>query len=217
MAKNDTPQSAKAHIRYKTSDGKPVPGVSTIVGQVNKPQLVPWANRLGLQGIDSSKYTSDKASIGTLAHHLIMCGLKGEPVSLEDYTTEQVSQGETAYLHYLEWCKGKVIKPILVETPLVSELHKYGGTLDFYGDVDGIRYLMDYKTGGIYGESTIQACGYVGLLEDCGYPPPEKIIILGIPRDDTETFREVTVTNFEHGKTAFMSLLVLYEALKYIK
>ena len=146
-----------------------------------------------------------------------MCDLKGESVSVEDYTTEQVSQAETAYLHYLDWGISKNIEPILVETPLISELHKYGGTLDFYGDVDGIRCLMDYKTGGIYSEATIQACGYVDLLEDCGYAPPEKIIILGIPRDDAETFREVKITNFEHGKMAFMSLLVLYEALKYIK
>ena len=45
---------SKAHQRYKLADGTQVPGVTTITGQLNKPALIIWANRLGLQGIDST-------------------------------------------------------------------------------------------------------------------------------------------------------------------
>lgn len=51
----------KAHTRYYLSDGTLVPGATTVTGLLNKPALVKWANNLGLQGIDSSKYV-DKAA-----------------------------------------------------------------------------------------------------------------------------------------------------------
>ena len=47
---------AKAHTAYKTAGGQRVPGVTTVLGVINKPALVPWANQLGLQGINSSTY-----------------------------------------------------------------------------------------------------------------------------------------------------------------
>jgi len=215
--KNDIPTKAEAHIRYRNSENQIVPGVSTPLGLLNKPQLVKWANNLGLQGINSEEYSRDKAEIGGLAHHLVKCHLKGETPCLDDYTLEQIRQARFALRHYRKWSKGKVIEPILIEFPLVSELHQFGGTPDFYGDVDGVRCIVDYKTGGIYREATIQTCAYAELIESCGYDAPKKIIILGIPRDSTENFREVTITEFEHGKLAFIALLVLYRELKYIK
>ena len=45
----------RVHTVYKTKDGKRVPGVTTILGVINKPALVRWANNLGLQGIDSQR------------------------------------------------------------------------------------------------------------------------------------------------------------------
>ena len=73
MAKKTDPvaKSSKAHIIYKTSDGKRVPGVTTITGMLDKPGLVKWANNLGLQGIDSAEHVKNLARIGTLAHLMI--------------------------------------------------------------------------------------------------------------------------------------------------
>jgi len=53
-------KKTKAHTRYYLADGTLVPGSTTVCGVLNKPALVRWANQLGLQGIDSTKYT-DKA------------------------------------------------------------------------------------------------------------------------------------------------------------
>jgi hypothetical protein len=41
----------KQHTIYKLADGSRVPGVTTIVGMKAKPQLIDWANRIGLEGI----------------------------------------------------------------------------------------------------------------------------------------------------------------------
>jgi len=62
---------AKAHQRYRTSDGTIVPGVTTVIGILNKPALVKWANDLGLRGIDSASYVDETARIGTLAHEMV--------------------------------------------------------------------------------------------------------------------------------------------------
>jgi hypothetical protein len=43
---------SKAHTIYKTAEGVRVPGATTITGLLNKPYLVPWANKLGLEGIE---------------------------------------------------------------------------------------------------------------------------------------------------------------------
>ena len=55
----------RVHTVYKTKDGKRVPGVTTILGVINKPALVRWANNLGLQGIDSTNYVDATARCGT--------------------------------------------------------------------------------------------------------------------------------------------------------
>ena len=68
---------AKAHTIYKLANGKRVPGVTTVLGIINKPALVKWANNLGLQGIDSTTYVDGTAKIGTLAHEMIQEYLGG--------------------------------------------------------------------------------------------------------------------------------------------
>jgi len=207
----------KAHIRYKNKEGKIIPGATTVINLLAKPQLIIWANRLGLQGIDSTKYRDDKGDIGTLAHAMVLADLKGEPVDTSDYSKEQIEQAENSFLSWLKWRKGKDIKPILLETPLISEPQQFGGTPDFLGHLDGNIVLMDYKTGGIYKEAYIQACSYYHLLIENEYPTPEKAIVLGIPRTEDENFNEVTYTNFETGWEIFMRLNQVYQLLKEVK
>ena len=61
-------KKVKAHIRYVNAMGKRLPGVTTVIGVLNKPLLVPWANNLGLQGINVRDYVNDKADILSLIH-----------------------------------------------------------------------------------------------------------------------------------------------------
>lgn len=205
---------SQAHIRYKNALGLNVPGVTTVLGLLAKPQLIIWANRLGLQGIDSGKFRDDKADIGTAAHRMILAQLKGEKPDLEDFTPEQVDKAENCYLSYLEWAKGKYIKPLLVETPLVSEEYQFGGTPDFCGEIDGVLTLCDYKTGGIYPEAYYQLCAYRQLVIERGYTTPAKGIILGIPRAETEAFQEACYEHFEQGWAIFYHLLQVYQLRK---
>lgn len=212
------PQSTqtRAHVRYKNAAGGIVPGTTTITGLLNKPQLVPWANKLGLAGIDSKAYTEEKAVIGTLAHKMVTDYLLGMPTDTKEYSPFQVSAAENSFLSYLRWAEKKHIEPILIEKPLVSEEWQFGGTCDIYATVDGALELIDLKTGGIYDEHVVQVSAYRQLLIEHGCPV-ERVRILGIPRDDDDGFVERMVADTNTGWLIFTHLLAVYHLLKRVR
>ncbi len=205
----------KAHQRYVLADGKTqVPGVTTITGQLAKPALIPWANRMGLQGIDTSKYVDDKGEIGTLAHEMILAHLSKRQPETEDYSKKQIDAAENAFLSYLEWEKGHKLVPELTEVQAVSEKFGYGGTFDLYGVVDGVYELIDFKTGsGIYPEMWLQVSAYGGLIG--GHI--QRYRILNIPRTEDESFKEEVKSDLSLHFQAFCKLLEFYNINKQIK
>lgn len=212
---NISKAKTRAHIRYKTSDGTVVPGVTTITGQLNKPALVAWANRLGLQGIDSAKYRDEAADIGTLAHYLALCDIKGIQPELADYTQNQIDTAETCFLKYLDWRKDHTIEPFKVEEPIVSDNMLYGGTPDLPCVFDDVKTLVDFKTGqAIYTEYFYQLAGYDGLLKEVCKFYPGKWIIVRMGRSESEGFEVKTVNNIQPYWEVFSCLLDLYYRIK---
>jgi len=182
-------KNVKAHIQYRVN-GKRVPGVTTILGELSKPALKYWANAIGLKGIDIKQYVDDKADIGTLAHAMVLAHLRGEEVNTDDYTKKQIDLAENSFIKYLDWEKGKDIKPILLEVPLVSKQYKYGGTIDNYCSLNGSLTLIDYKTSkAIYPEMFYQLAAYQQLLQENGHRVTHTKI-LRIGRNEDEGFEE---------------------------
>jgi hypothetical protein len=207
----------KAHIRYRLADKTIVPGVTTVLGQLNKPALVPWANKLGLQGIDVSKYVDDKADIGTLAHSMVTDRLMGVETDTADYSANQIGLAENCALSFWEWEKQHAISEVYyVERPLVSEQYRYGGTLDIYANVDGQREIIDLKTGsGIYAEHIYQVATLKKLLEENGYEV-DGVRVINIPRTEDEGFLEQVAREKElnNGWLIFWHLLQIYNMKK---
>ena len=210
----DIPKKAKAHTVYKNKDGQRLPGVTTITGQLDKPALIKWANNLGLQGIDSAKYTDHLAEIGTLAHDMTACYLRGVECDTSEYTTKQIDQAENSCLSFYEWEKDSKLEPILIEQPLVSEEYQFGGTIDFYGKCNIAQELIDLKTGkAIYPEMWYQVAGYRILLREQGYKV-DGCRILRIGRDETEGFDDPVKADTTIQEQIFLSLLELYNLKK---
>lgn len=210
MAKDKIKGISKAHTVYKLADGTRVPGATTITGLLNKPHLVRWANKLGLEGIDSSKYTDEAAAVGTLAHALVQAHLQGETLDTSMYSPQQVDLAENAVLSYLEWESRHKIEPILLEKPMVSEKLRYGGTLDCYCMLDDVPTLIDFKTGkAIYDEYFVQTAGYKNLLMELNLPV-ERVKILRIGRDETEGFEERDIADTRQYFEIFKNLLNVY-------
>lgn len=211
--------NTKGHKRYRTADNEIVVGCTTVIAQLAKPALIKWANKLGLDGIDSAKYVDDTAEIGVLAHSIITDGLRGVGTDFSGYDQNQQDAAAWCVKSWDAWCLGRDIKPILVEAPLVSEVYRYGGTLDLYAEVDGLRTLIDLKsTNDIWPEHHIQVSAYRQLLTENGHDV-DGVRILNIPRSKTATFKEVFLfteildKNFE----IFTDLLRVYEIRKVLK
>lgn len=206
-----------AHIVYKLASGKRVAGVTTILNVINKPALIKWANDLGLQGIDSTTYVDNLADIGTLGHSMIMSHLTGRELGTEGYTKEQIDLAENSFISYLNWEEQHTVEPILVETPLVSEQYKYGGTLDLLAVVDGVDTLIDFKTGkALYPEHSIQVAAYWMLAVEHGYSVNEGLI-LRIGRDEDEGFEVKPVNDIEANWELFTHCLAIYELQKQLR
>lgn len=202
---------SRSHTKYFAKDGTLLPGVTTILGVLAKPALVPWANKLGLAGVEVGKYVDSLAIIGTIAHDMICCHNRGAKYEPDGVSPDLVDRAENSFLSYLQWEKGKRITPILCEAKLVSEIHGFGGTCDMLADVDDMATLTDYKTGkAIYAEHVYQAAAYRILLRENGHKV-DAIRILQIGRDETEGFSEKVVLDTEREEKIFLLCLELYK------
>jgi len=208
---------SRAHITYKLADGTAVPGVTTVLGVLNKPALVKWANNLGLQGIDSTRYVNEKAAIGTLAHQMIANYLRGEATGTDEYSKVQIDQAENAVLAFFEWEKTHPVKALLVEEPIVSEQFHYGGTIDCLGQINSSLCLLDFKTSsGIFPEMMVQLAAYKHLLIEHGYAI-NQAIILRVGRTPDEGFEERLVNHLDKRWEIFQHALAIYRLQKEVK
>ena len=217
MATTTTPNAAgvrKPHTVYTTADGTRVPGVTTVLGVLAKPQLVKWANNLGLQGIDSSQYVDALAQVGTLAHYLIQCDLTGETPDVRAYSQDQQDAAAQSLASWTAWRRLHTIEPMANERPFVSEVFRYGGTIDLYAMIDGVPTLADIKTAkAIYSEHKTQVTAYRRLLDEHGLPVAGMQIIR-VGREPGEGFEVCPIDKDEQRWNLFTACLRVYENQK---
>lgn len=186
------PKPKPAGLRFSPAshrywlDGQPVPGVTTILGVLDKPAIPKWAattvaeyvadnadaiehlRAMGrgpmvqaLKGVPWEK-RDQAATRGTTIHDHAERILRGEDVELDD-DDPLVPVVENAIAFMEEW----QIEPLLIEAPVASREHRWAGTLDL-----GARYvrpdtgdagvgIFDWKSGkGLYPEYAWQLAAY---------------------------------------------------------
>src|SRR5690606_29939748 len=128
-----------AHTVYRASDGDRVPSVTQVLGLLGARQLVAWANRQGLSGIDTERDTTAR-NVGTLTHAGIEWVLAGSDPAARpdttDYEPEIVEQARWALANWRAWHAEHEVTPVEAELPLVHEEMRYGGTFDLVAEVD---------------------------------------------------------------------------------
>jgi len=179
---------ATARYGYKLADGTKVPSVTTILKIKDPGALINWAYRTGrehgnLEGkgqfAPANLYQgNDALQIGTCVHEMCEVYVKGgDPTAHLDGVMEKAetldkaafrAQVVSAYSAFEFWCKGTQLEILECEVPVLSETHRYGGTLDFIGRLNGRLVLGDFKTsGGVYPEYLIQLAAYAKAYEEC--------------------------------------------------
>lgn len=165
---------------YTNPDGERLPGVTTIIGMLDKPALVGWAGKLCAQaGWDAAKRNEPvprwnevcygkrdaAAADGTTAHDLFERYLLGEDVQRNGETDGAWRAFENAR----NWKAGLAIEFEVWphERPLIDLTLGFGGTPDAIARHAGGVSLADWKTGGTYPEHLIQLAAYRHLLKAC--------------------------------------------------
>lgn len=231
----DVQKKVLAHTVYKNADGKRLPGVTTVLGVLNKPFLLKWAWNLGAEGIDMDAYRDDLAEVGTLAHAMILQHLDASrEYDPREFSAHAHDRAANSFLKYLEWEKAHKIEPWLVETPFVYDALGFGGTADYLGLVDGLPTIMDFKSGsGIYDEHVLQMAGYRLLYEEGRPNEPleptdgktviwrnkvEQFIVLNVGRSENEDFDERIIRRrLDEEVDIFKACLTIHETRKTIK
>jgi len=211
------PSKTKIHTVYRNEAGDRIPSVTTILGILNKPALLDWAYQCGLRGEDYKAVRDQAADIGTLAHYLIMCYFSGEVPDTSEYSPQDLEKAENSLIKFWDWEKVHKIEPVMVETPLVSEKYRFGGTIDFFGLIDDEFHLLDFKTGkSIYAEHFAQLAAYNELLAENGHlAKGARIVRLG--RTEDEGFEERVAGNLDKHWRIFLACKDIYELQKEIR
>lgn len=161
-------------------DGDHVRSVTTILGVIAKPMLIPWAANMVTDFIKTNchqgngsylvteeelesarkahaKKKTDAGDAGSLVHKFAEDVLKGlNPVYPSN--AEEVVNGCKAFEKFRA---AHDLKPIDVERRIFSKKHMYAGTCDFWGHVDGRLGILDFKTSsGVWDEFWLQTAGY---------------------------------------------------------
>lgn len=178
---------ATSRTGYKLADGTKVPSVTTILKIKDPGALLLWAYKTGRahgvldgQGKDAPAGLyegNDALAIGTCVHEMCEAFVKGadpmahlEKVMQNAKTSEPAAfraQVVSAYSGFEFWVKGTQLEIIDCEVPVLSEAHRYGGTLDFIGRLNGKLVLGDFKTSGaVYPEYLMQVAAYAKAYEE---------------------------------------------------
>lgn len=157
--------------KYRMKDGSPVPGVTTICDRFKEAGgLIHWAWSQGMEGIDYRRTRDDAGDSGTLAHDMIEAYIHGEErdAARDDrYDPLILERARKALGNFQTWAEQTKLRITVTELPLVSEEHRFGGTLDALGEVMGKLCLVDWKTSsGVYTNYLVQVAAYVYLYEE---------------------------------------------------
>ncbi len=209
---------------YKNKDGKRVPGVTTVIGNLgwSKGGLMHWAWQQGIDGLDFRDTRDKAADIGTVAHAMVEAHLKDSDwrqlVDTRNVDGPMMEQADAAYRAFNEWAEGAKFRLLKSEHLLVSEDHQFGGQIDIAG-IQGRRAIIDLKTSNaVYEDHKIQIAAYSELWNE-NYPeePIEAHYILQIGKDGGFTYYSLPDSVIAAGWEAFKHLRALHGLRKQLK
>lgn len=202
------------HEDYFDSKGNQIPSVTNVIGILNKPQLLSWANSLGFYR-RSVKYEQEKAAlIGSLTHHYLeklsknnLCKMK----SLNSYSDIIRIPVKQCIKNYISFREIYHQKTKYAELRLQTE--RVGGTIDNICKIDSKKYIIDYKTSGaIYPTMFLQLAGYVYLCRLNGINNIDYVAILRLDKKkDKFEFKRMSVEHLKNYELVFMALLNVFE------
>ena len=153
------------HSTYYDKYGNEVPSVTTILKIVNKPELIGWAHFMGTRHISIESILEKSSYFGNSMHDYLECYFTGGyyiPIFSELLNEEDYKKATNNFRWFI---KDKTFKCILSEASRSN--NTFGGTLDYYGEFNGKKMLIDFKTSkDVYPTYLLQLGGYYELIKN---------------------------------------------------
>jgi hypothetical protein len=145
---------------YYLADKTRVPSATTITGRFKESSgLLRWAFQRGKDG-NADLYDETALTVGSLVHKVIESEINDLPSPL--IPAEHAAQVDSAVSAWHEWFLSTSLTIVATEIPLVSEKHRFGGTLDtIVRNRKGELAMGDWKSSkAIYSDYLLQLAAY---------------------------------------------------------
>lgn len=234
-------EANRQHFYQIGADETYHPGVTTVLGVINKPAILPWAvkcvsdnireelikvkanslddkliNKICDEGKNIyKKKAEDAADIGTRVHGAVNEIIHGrKPVITPDI--------EAGVQGFIDWSTSNSIKFELGDTKLGSKLFGYGGSMDFMAFKGDEPVIFDLKTTkkrkdrdhGIYSEYAFQLSAYAQAFHETYGMEVKHVYALWVNKEKPE-FKPVKVSSIPEAFQGFLAALKLYRLSKY--
>ena len=226
---------ARKHVY--TVDGQVVDGVTSALGVIAKPALVPWAVKMTLERVGRHlkpgvaldeiqinrameegrrahrEKTSDAAAIGTMVHAYAETALGGGEPTLPVNT-----EAANAVSAFDAWRVEHDVRPLMVERKVYSRRHNYAGTVDLVANVAGRLTVIDLKSSsGLYNEMRYQVSAYRNALEEEGIikPGAARAVVRFDKRDGSFEYHPLPDEDHDGDLRAFLSALEVHRRQKF--
>ncbi len=229
---------------YKLN-GTRLTGVTTILGVIDKPALVPWASKMATDYIKSNlsykrlkllrkgyvvvkekiideatnawRNVRDTAGASGTDVHATLEVLIKEAIEAHGGYIQTDTHENKQVDNFLKWARANTIKFLDSEKSVYSKSLFFAGTLDFMYEKDGEVYVGDIKTSSaIYPINYWQCSAYQFCLQEMGlYPKIKGFTIVRCGKDGKFEIGENY--SYEDNIEGFKSALVIYRKLNLIK
>jgi hypothetical protein len=167
-------------------DGKRLSGVTAYTGQIDKSRaLIKWAENLSRDYLKDflGKKLTEKMINEAVTQHQVKKEEAGDIGKLvhnwnELYIKYKISNGEKpvypdseeamkGIIAFLDWESQNNVQWLKSEQIVYSKKYNYVGTADAIAVINGVKYLVDFKTGkAVYPEAHLQVTGYINAHQE---------------------------------------------------
>jgi len=206
---------------YKTQSGDKVPGCTTITNlwPFNKGQLMHWAWKEGSEGRDFRESSEKATTVGTIVHAAVEAELKHGAYFVPSEYKDQVDH---AMLGFYEWQANSRLEITESEVSLVSEIYRFGATLDHPARINGRRVILELKTSNdLYADMLIQLAAQGVVWDEKRFEDLHQgYHLLRIGKDDGSfhhAYYPKGAPKMEWAWKAFLLLRELYDVKGHLK
>jgi CRISPR/Cas system-associated exonuclease Cas4 (RecB family) len=140
-------------------NGKEYVRVTKVLDIIATPEFYRW---FGKHGYDKCKSIMEtRAAFGTRVHKEIQNYLEGKEVWVDN------DEMRRTIALFSAWAGGHSLCPLHLECSVKSDVFMFAGTVDYIGDFDSVKTLIDWKTSKrIYDNMYLQAAAYWFAYEE---------------------------------------------------